>query len=208
MTDPTGMAPNDYKVNQDGKIEFVKTTDDDHDVLYATDDDGEINKDKSITVKKGILNNIKTGISAINPEDTYSFMKVFGDKRATGLFEFLATNTSVEWSQVKYGTNANYLSTMNDAGAEEGGPSLIKKSIEELYTVRELIHSHPFKNNKTNYGPSNNINKFGKITGDLQNAKWIETSCNIWSNARNLSLSVYEATNRTYIKYNSQGVIK
>jgi len=202
-----GMDVDDYKVNKDGDISLINKTDDKNDVLYATNEDGTIDEDKSITVKKGTLNNISTAQSATNPGENFTYMKVSGDKQAGALFEFLAINTNVEWSQTKYGANSNYISTSHNMRDDYSGSSLIKSLIENNYTLRESIHSHTSNPNKKNYGPSYNVIN-GQPSGDLVQAKWVETHCKIWPNVKNLQLSVYEATNKTYIRYNSQGVTK
>ena len=38
-----------------------------------------------------------------NSVESYDVYKVRGDKNGTGLFEFMAANTTVEWSQAKTG---------------------------------------------------------------------------------------------------------
>ncbi|WP_431311640.1 RHS repeat-associated core domain-containing protein [Pedobacter albus] len=51
--DPTG-ALDDYKLNKDGEIQLIRMTDDKDDKLYATDNKGNVDKDKSITVERGV----------------------------------------------------------------------------------------------------------------------------------------------------------
>ena len=133
--DPDGMRVDDYMVDSLGVITLIQMTDDDFDVLYSQDGKS------SIEVKKGILNNIEKGEFEGVP---YKYLDVRGDKDATGLFEYLAHNTKVEWSQTKFGIDRNYISTSHLPGREAGGPVLLRNLVMYRYTVRESIHSHPW----------------------------------------------------------------
>lgn len=62
--DPDVMLIDDYKLKQDGEIESLKRTDDKKDVFYATDKGGKVDETKSITVEKGVLDNVKEGTTS------------------------------------------------------------------------------------------------------------------------------------------------
>ena len=53
--DPNGKNLDDYTIDKEGYIKKIKETKDDHDVLYALDDKGSIQKDNTINVDEGIL---------------------------------------------------------------------------------------------------------------------------------------------------------
>lgn len=70
ISDPLGDFDN-YKLKQDGNIELVKTTKDKTDTLYATDKNGDVNKENSIIVQKGIINNVQNNTpTGENPNGT------------------------------------------------------------------------------------------------------------------------------------------
>jgi len=50
--DPDGMDMDDYQLKDDGKIDLIQKTDDKKDVLYATDEDGNADKNNSIRLIK------------------------------------------------------------------------------------------------------------------------------------------------------------
>ena len=61
--DPTGMSMDDYQLQDNGKIELIKETDVKNDLLYATYENGNADKNNSITIDKGILDNQKSSIT-------------------------------------------------------------------------------------------------------------------------------------------------
>ncbi|WP_165852262.1 hypothetical protein [Chryseobacterium pennae] len=72
--DPDGRAPlTDYKLLQGGKIERVDKEDGSEknstDTIYATDEKGNINKSKSITINKDVIGNRLDGRSTIREGD-------------------------------------------------------------------------------------------------------------------------------------------
>ncbi len=69
-------------------IWLVEKTDDDFDVLYASKDNGKMNKKESVTVEKGVLDNIKDGTIMAEGEETgYSYMQT-SETQGSKLFEF------------------------------------------------------------------------------------------------------------------------
>ena len=77
----------------------------------------------------------------------YDVYKLHNDAKGTQLFEFLAQNTDVEWSQLKLGiagkNGLNFILTSHDKDSESGSIDLIIKQLCYGYTIREDIHSHP-----------------------------------------------------------------
>ncbi|WP_430613559.1 RHS repeat-associated core domain-containing protein [Flavobacterium sp. JP2137] len=138
-TDPTGMLEDDYTVNKSGKIELVRKTDDKTDKLIALDDNGK-ESNQSIEVDKGVLNKIKSGN---NDGEKYGYMEVRGNSKATNIFEFLARNTDVEWSQTGYGVDRNYISSSYDRKTDYSSPDLLSKLVTGGFSIRMHTHSHP-----------------------------------------------------------------
>ena len=192
--DPNGDS--DYKVDRDGNIKLQKKTKDKTDVLHSMNRDGKTDPDNSLIVKKGILNNIQQAKS--KDGFSYDFMKINGDKSATGLFEFLTSNTDVEWGQVKFGKSSNYLSTTHRTGVEVGAGILVTKLLKvDQNSVREHIHSHPVGNPPSGFSPDS------KISGDKGSAEYMRLN---YPNA-NYKLKVYEVPDKKYIEYNSKEII-
>ncbi|MCB0846256.1 MAG: hypothetical protein KDE26_23555, partial [Bacteroidetes bacterium] len=199
--DPDGNLDDEYKVNKDGYISFVQKTDDHYDILYATDIDGNVDLTNSVKIEKGVLdkdkdnNNIKKDVATDGTE--YEYLKINNDNTATTLFEFVAKNTNVEWTQVKYGTRSNFLSTSHLPGSESGGAHRVRVLGEGRYTVREHIHSHPGDTGPSGFMP-------GDRAKDKGFAEWVNTYKKYF---RQLELKVYRAKSGIYIKYNHEGVI-
>jgi len=141
--DPDGL--DDYKVDKKGNISLVKKTKDKKDNLYATDDEGNILQNKFYSLSKGVLDKKKsiTTESSDNKKYTIDMYEIKGDESAKGLFEFLATNTEVEWSLTRVGDKSgnegmNIITTSHSSSEERGAIYLWKNK----YTFREHIHNH------------------------------------------------------------------
>jgi len=161
--DPDGMAPmTDYKLLKDGKIERVDPNDgtenDPTDTVYATDENGNVNKDKSVTIETGIISNsINESISPIKflgitfregRESTSYVSTNTADMR--DLYGFIKDNASVEYhyqvfQSSKTGGVASVLSTDYIEGSASTGVA-IAKNILSKYPHMSLIkdsHNHP-----------------------------------------------------------------
>ena len=76
----------------------------------------------------------------------YDVYKVRGDANSKRLFEFMADNTKVEWSQMmlgKKGSGPSYITTSHSKMSEAGGADLFYRQIRHGYTYREDNHNHP-----------------------------------------------------------------
>ncbi len=163
FTDPSGLAPqgllDDYGIDKEGNITLLKKTDDKVDQLYAvnndgdkvdTNSDGNVDKDDSVTVDKGVLNKKKVNtVTASNGKDyTFDQFNVKGDDKARNLFEFVSSNTNVEWTNTgigaKNGENgSNIITTSHIENSEIGGGYLAAYG----YSIRFSNHSHPYSDN-------------------------------------------------------------
>lgn len=200
--DPNGMVVDDYQLDKNGDINLIKKTKDDHDVLYASKGDRSIDRSKSINVEKGVLNNVKKEQNQQGQK--YSYMQVNNDKAGTQLFEFVANNTQVEWSQIKFGTTSNYISTGQLTGSEPGGADLVNNLLYSKSNVREQIHSHPYRDPAfyKEHGPSGFTEREIKNgTGDRANYLWMKT----YYPKSQTVFKVYDATTKDYYKYDDKG---
>ena len=104
------------------------------------DDEGNRIEGKSHTVgKDGTIGIIHR--KTINKKPSI-IMEVSGDKKAAALFEFLAQNTSVEWSHVKYGSRKsgkNAVGTTHQTDKTAIASALAKLNLN----MREVNHNHP-----------------------------------------------------------------
>lgn len=197
--DPTGMHgksfDDDYGLDNNGNISLLRKTDDATDKLIALDTKGN-ETDKSIEVGKGILGNVQAGKTSNGTQ--FDYMKINNDEVATNLFEFVAENSKVEWSQIKFGSQSSYLSTSHEKHSEAGGGSLMYDLTIGKYSVREHIHSHP----TSTTGPSGFHPSHKGKGGDRDYANWIDKYNPL------VKLKVYEVKTKKYIEFNKQGVKK
>lgn len=192
--DPNG--DNDYKVDKKGSISLIKETDDKMDNLFGVDDDGNVLEDNFTTVNKGILD--KKYSQNTKDEDgkwhKYDILKVRGDDEATGLFEFLAKNTEVEWIQSMLGEagdkGLNYLTTSHERSTERGAANMFYTQFRFGYTVRGHTHNHP---RNTPY-PSG----LDDGTSDIGFSRWVETYTNTYKPV----FRIFTPGNGNYIQYN------
>ena len=125
----------------------------------------------------------------------YAFFETKNDEIGSSVFEFLAQNTSVEWSQFKTGTDelsTNYLSSSHEIDCDGGAASLINGRLSTL-PIREWTHSHPLNTEyPSGLDPSN-------ISGDIPFTKIIERV-----NSIQAVYKIYLPGRRKYIDYNSK----
>lgn len=191
LVDPDGMQVEDnYRLNQDGTIELIAQTDDATDKLFAYHLDGEPTGEV-LEVEKGILqeydNNEKSGTDLAG--NRFSSLGIANDETAQELFEFMAENTIVEFSHIKYGDNENIIATTHKSGSEGGGNKLAYDKIVGGEGIREMIHSHP-----TDGAPS---------PKDKSNAGY-------WQGlpGQEIKMTIYLVISRAYREYNKDGFIE
>ena len=204
--DPDGMQAEDiYKLDKGGNISFVKATNDDHDTLYAVDNtkpyskdsSGDIDYSKSVDVEKGVLNNIEHATNSYENKD-YDSMTMEGNEGATKLFEFVAQNSNVEWSQTQVGEKTNIITTGHESFAEPGGSAILMKGVEDgtFKSIVQQTHSHP----------DFPITGVGSSPPDRDSAKAVEYYDKKYNTQ--VKQRVYDAKRKEYTTYNSQGNVK
>ena len=139
--DPTGKDY--YHLNSYGNIEFLETTNDEYDVITTDVKDAEplqVNKEvmqskKSRTVKYG------TGENEAEV-DTYS-----GDDSLDDFFDFVISNSDVEWSKIKLETASGeyqtIVGTTHDAGGDLSQDVVRSDAINNGSNFIEAFHCHP-----------------------------------------------------------------
>ncbi len=152
--DPDGR--DDFEINSKGEIvNRIKNKKADN--FFMVDNDKKRMDGKLISFKYGTVESVRsqkaqyskrnedgTREMAVTSVDIY---KIRGDENGTQLFEFLADNTSVEWSHTQTGIEGdqglNFLTTGHIEYSEPGVVALINGQLHDGYTIRELIHNHP-----------------------------------------------------------------
>ena len=183
----------DYKLNSDGSTERVDENDgsekDATDTLYATDNEGNVDKSRSIELDKSVMDSKKTSAVATNkgPMDVDEY-DITNDENAKDVFEFVASNSSkAEWSVTGIGNQngdngQNKLTTSGEIRFEAGAPLLLASG----YSIRYSNHSHHF---------SNNASGGDKRFATRLNSKFSSAATRIFHKGN-------------YIRYNSNGSIK
>lgn len=99
---------------------MVAKTDDKTDKLYATSANGEIDKSKSLTVEKDILDNggqdqLRTASGMVK----FDYYQANGEQ-ARNLFSFAANKCDVEWGLSVFSDDKNYVTTSHSKTSEAG----------------------------------------------------------------------------------------
>ncbi|SDL91895.1 RHS repeat-associated core domain-containing protein, partial [Sphingobacterium mizutaii] len=193
--DPDGMIPDDYGLDEAGNVVFLRETKDKTDRLIALDKNNR-ETEKSIEVEEGVLNNIEKNKNFDGKE--YSSIKINNDIKATELFEFVAENSNVEWSLLRYDKTSNILLTSNEENTERGASHFMAKIYKDKLQLRENIHSHP---NWTDVGPSG----FKTAERSLKNSDraMAEFSEKYFPKA---IFKVYQVRTKKYIRYDGNKI--
>ena len=125
--DPDGMqVEHDYQLLKNGQVKLIKETTDKSDTLYASNNDGSVNKNKSVTVQKGrasdssVIGDLSkaTGYLANFRNENNKNGASIGEVRigytnnvndAVNVFNFLNANTysNIEFGLMKFQQNGN-----------------------------------------------------------------------------------------------------
>ena len=195
--DPDGMNIDDYKLNQDGSIEFVKQTESKTDELYATKSDGTIDKDNSISVTKGsfskeveiepiaVTGGGCTREKIIGPGEGH---QIDNPEDAAKVFTFASKNASnVEFGLVETKNSGSVVLTNHTLDKVAASATAIKMD-KEGKTITEVSHNHP-----NNSGPS---------PQDKTNAGNLPTS-----HGHSVGFNIYQPGNNAVVGYDQQGIL-
>ena len=216
FVDPNGRDV--WEINQQGEIvKRIKDTTQDAFYMVAKDADGNYQRTYTTDADGNMAyNSISFGYGTIesqrsisfssdgNSVESYDVYKVRGDKNGTGLFEFMAANTTVEWSQAKTGIvgdkGLNFLTTSHYEGKEHGINRLYSGQLYAGYTIREQNHIHP---DNTPY-PSGSFNhpQYGKAGewGDVGASAWV-VGDRQKRGLSNPTFRIYLPRSKSYINY-------
>lgn len=202
------MLEDDYTVDNLGKVDLVRKTDDNFDRLIKVDDNGN-ETNTSITLDKGILKETPTTVldGRSKKIDDYTIMQTSDNKQAVKLFEFLGKNTQVEWGKISI-TGGSIISTSHEARRDRSSGTVLlslmtqvmfmnsKNFIMRNGIIIDQVHSHP---NSTTPGASGDYGNGGSKNGDKKFAERVEAI------NPNLPLKIYHIkTGGVYFQYNSR----
>ncbi|WP_376747528.1 RHS repeat-associated core domain-containing protein [Empedobacter brevis] len=146
--DPDGMLatpPDDYQLLKNGKVELIRETEDNTDTLYASNTDGSVNDNKSITVNKGTLDNIENTtffdptLGENGKNVPIQIMDASSSTNSQGLFEFMANNSTSEFSITNFENGKTLIGTSFEYDAE----SSLNISWPKNGNIISFDHSHP-----------------------------------------------------------------
>ncbi len=167
------------------------------DTFRVVNDNGEYVASMSMkygSVEHSSTQKTKSGV----PYDVY---KVRGDNNSKRLFEFMADNTKVEWSQMKLGkkgSGPSFITTSHSADSEAGSPDLFYRQIRYGYTYREDNHNHPGRTARPSGLQNGNIMS---CEGDISYARDVMINHDYWYTRFNVYIS-----NLGYIPYDAFSV--
>ena len=158
-----GLHGSNYTVDKQGYIKNVGSNDKTIDLLYTQDSWDNGNKDIFVEIPIGVLERRNT-LSVEGTDGkiyTFDMYTIRDDELSTRVFEFLAANTDVEWSQTFVGNSnseTSILSTSHIENTETGQGYLLRNG----WTIRAHNHSHPYHDY-----PSKNDLKWAKAVHEL-----------------------------------------
>jgi len=204
--DPNGMWDDDYTINKKGEVKLVRKTDDNFDMLYTKESWDNGKKDNSIKIEKGTVERMKNINSSYqgNPV-VLSYAQIKGEGNAQQLFEFVSTNTEVEYSLFKFGSGesqTNLLSTSHQWGIELAGSELINKNAFKAYGFNAELRGHDHNHYKGNWFPSGSTWPVGspdRKAGDVFVAARLEQ---LYPRS-SIDFRIFDVKSRSYTNYNS-----
>ncbi|MGE0021885.1 MAG: RHS repeat-associated core domain-containing protein [Draconibacterium sp.] len=138
--DPTGMALDNYSVDEQGNVKLEEETKDKFDMLYTKSDWKAGNKDNGLKVNdKSILPDLADNRTGYNGNYAISTNK----DESFNVFSFMANNTNVEWGIDGYrtsGDNEYVIRTSHNPEAVTLSTTLSQyDEFDQIFS----IHSHP-----------------------------------------------------------------
>ena len=143
LVDPNGEDV--WDINYETGI-VTRRSDNTQDVIRVVDNDGNVIKDKDgnlqiLSYKHGTIQHYTT------KKKGYDVFRIRDDAKGTALFELMANNTNVEWTQYKTGfagkQGLNFITTGHSSEGNAASANLYYKQLRFGYYIREHIHNHP-----------------------------------------------------------------
>jgi len=165
---------------------------DQFDNIIVRNNNGNIKK--SWVEKYGSIKNQSSLI--YSSETPYIWFESAESEVSKSLFEFLAENTTVEWSRIEVKTDnensLNYISTSHNSKSEAGGTDIINSKLNNSF-ILECDHSHP-----NDIRLPSGLLWHPKNKGDIQFADWVNSL-----NKGTATFKIYLPGKKEYIEYNA-----
>ncbi|UPQ78288.1 hypothetical protein M0M57_11730 [Flavobacterium azooxidireducens] len=210
--DPDGR--DDYEIDKQGNlINRIENKRVDSFHIVEQDSDGKWNRveGKSVSFAYGTVESVRSESATYSKRENGSrveastnvdIYKIRGDKNGEKMFEFVADNTSVEWSHIKTGVEGNrglnFITTGHIEYSEPGVKTVINGQLQFNYTIREINHNHP----KNTPYPSG-IPGFTGDVGDVPFAKTVSDWYESKYPERNSipSFNIYIPKSKSYVPF-------
>ena len=205
--DPTGL--DDYDIDMNGNV-VNQTVNKERDAFFIVDSDGNRIDGKQQIFAYGTIEKYK---HIPNGGAGFDLFEVRGDQNADELFEFLANNTTIEWSLLTMGATGNRglgaLMTSHQADREEAGAFLLTNKYSYGYFIRGHTHNHP---NNTPYPSGLWMNeslnmKSKQKPGDIGMAKYLHNLAQQRGRVSPL-MQIYISICPYYIQYDANSTKK
>ena len=189
LVDPTGM--DSWTLDEMGNLmSHIETQQ--YDEIISVN-----RKNENVNIWKGDYGSIKQWSDSKSNDRSILVFSSGNDETGLSVFEFLAENSSVEWSVLQTGLREdnieNVITTSHEPKSEAGATAFIVENIFEI-DIRNAFHSHP---SGIDYPSGLDWNP--KKPGDVQFAGWIDR---INSNTQ-ARYKIYNPREKKYIEYNS-----
>lgn len=188
--DPTGLL-DEYALNREtGKVTLIQKTDDDFDVLYATDTEGNVDENTSVTVSKNesggsILSDLAEGNNVVETEyNEVTYQGVVANTTnggdASRVFGFAARNSNVEWSYQAFADGTFSVSTAFNSNITTTG-SLHSSNFGKI--VAHDVHNHPVSIPRDRYPSGGDALRAAALSMKNPSVKvWLYVPQNLGSN--------------------------
>ncbi|MDE5848939.1 MAG: hypothetical protein K2H38_02240, partial [Muribaculaceae bacterium] len=155
-------------------------------------------KNEDVHVWKGEYGSIQMKSDQKGNNSSILTFSCGNDETGLSVFEFLADNSSVEWSVLQMGLREdnieNVITTSHEPKSEAGATAFIVENIFEI-DIRNAFHSHPSGieyPSGLDWDPEN--------PGDVQFAGWVDR---INKNSQ-ATYKIYNPLKKTYTEYNRE----
>lgn len=155
--DPDGMQPFDnYQLFQNGEMKLIEKTKDKTDTVYASDEEGNVDKSKSVTVNKGIVGQMTETKDGNKNDSIGGYHQAVAEHSQQNsndmynLFSFMANNASnVETSIIDFNAGGKRflaVQTYSDNYGYRRSPGFEQIGLQQNQ-VNKQLHNHPASTN-------------------------------------------------------------
>ena len=189
LVDPTGM--DSWTLDEMGNIISQIETQQYDEIISVN------RKNENVNIWKGEYGSIKQRSGSKNNDGSMLVFSSRNDEIGLSVFEFLADNSSVEWSVLQMGLREdnieNVITTSHEPKSEAGATAFIVENIFKI-DIRNAFHSHP-----SGIEYPSGLEWDAENPGDVQFADWVDKI------NRNIQAvyKIYNPLKRNYIEYNS-----